>query len=117
MPKDVEQQDLDENSASTKRGGVLLRSAGSQGRGSKAARVAALLGTAGGMDLLCSSPCYAGCLCDAVALYVASTGQLIGLSFLIGAVTILFMKKWAISAKLAATGAIAIVLGSWVRDA
>lgn len=96
---------------------MRLRWTGSKVRGGKAARFVALLATAGAVNFFLITPCYAGCLCNLVALSVSTAGLLICQAFLIGAATILFMKKWAISAKLAGVGAIALALSFAVSNA
>lgn len=95
----------------------MLPSTDCKAPGNEIARFIALFAAAGCLDLLLSMPCYAGCLCNLVALSVSTTGLSICVVFLIGAVTILFLKKWAASAKLAAVGAIAMALSYAVSGA
>ena len=78
----------------------------------KSATLAVTLLSASTVDLLSSTPCYAGCLCDLVTLTVSAAGVAMSAAFLVGAITILFTHKWAVSARLAAAAIVTYLVAS-----
>jgi hypothetical protein len=73
--------------------------------------------TTGALTILTNQPCYAGCLCDLVAIYARGTGTWICFAMLACAVTGLIKKRWAASAQLTGVGAIVFTLGFFLSKA